>query len=214
MMNMFRYWTICLILAGTASLLHYREGPERQVARELLSNFPRELSGWTATDQPIDAETLRVLGAGDFLSRVYSMNESAAPISLFIGYFPTQRTGTTIHSPKNCLPASGWAFESSSTVMLEDVAGKTHRIGEFVIANEDNRQFVIYWYEAHGRSVSNEYMAKIYLVSDAIRMNRTDGALLRVITPIRSSGELSEAKLRAEAFVRELFPALPRFIPD
>jgi EpsI family protein len=213
-MNMFRYWTICLILAGTASFLHYREGPDRQVAREPLSDFPVHLSGWTATDQPIDAETLEALGAGDFLSRVYSSDESAAPISLLVGYFPTQRTGTTIHSPKNCLPASGWAFESSSTVLLEDVAGKTHRIGEYVIANADNRQFVIYWYQAHGRSVSNEYMAKIYLISDAIRMNRTDGALVRVITPIRSSGPLSEAKLRAEAFVRELFPALPRFIPD
>ena len=155
-----------------------------------------------------------MLGAGDFLSRLYSSDQSAAPVSLFIGYFPTQRTGTTIHSPKNCLPGSGWAFESSSTVMLEDAAGKAHRIGEYVVANEDNRQFVIYWYQAHGRSVSNEYMAKIYLVSDAIRMNRTDGGLVRVITPIPSSGQLSEAKLRAEAFVQQLFPALPRFIPD
>jgi EpsI family protein len=213
-MNMFRYWTICLMLAGTATFLHYREGPDRQVAREPLSDFPKQLAGWTATDEPIDAETLEVLGAGDFLSRVYSSAESAAPISLFIGYFPTQRTGATIHSPKNCLPGSGWAFESSSTVMLEDVTGKTHLIGEYVIANEDKRQFVIYWYQAHGRSVSNEYMAKIYLVSDAIRMNRTDGALVRVITPIRSSVQLSEAKLLAEAFVRKLFPALPRFIPD
>ena len=213
-MNMYRYWTICLILAGTATFLHYREGPDRQVARDQLSDLPKQLAGKTATDQPIDAETLEVLGAGDFLSRVYSSDESAEPISLFIGYFPSQRTGTTIHSPKNCLPGSGWAFESSSTVMLKDVAGKTHRIGEYVIANEDNRQFVIYWYQAHGRSVSNEYMAKIYLVSDAIQMNRTDGALVRVITPVRSSGQLSEAKLRAEAFVRELFPALPRFIPD
>jgi len=213
-MNMYRYWTICLILAGTATFVHYREGPDRQVARDQLSDLPKQLAGKTATDQPIDAETLEVLGAGDFLSRVYSSDESAEPISLFIGYFPSQRTGTTIHSPKNCLPGSGWAFESSSTVMLKDVAGKTHRIGEYVIANEDNRQFVIYWYQAHGRSVSNEYMAKIYLVSDAIQMNRTDGALVRVITPVRSSGQLSEAKLRAEAFVRELFPALPRFIPD
>ena len=213
-MNMFRYWTICVILAGTATFLHYREGPERYTAREPLSDFPVQLAGWTGTDRSIDADTLEVLGAGDFLSRVYSSDQAAAPISLFIGYFPTQRTGTTIHSPKNCLPGSGWTFESSSTADLEDVAGKVHRIGEYIIANGDNREFVIYWYQAHGRSVSNEYMAKIYLVSDAIRMNRTDGALIRVITPIPSSRQLSEAKLRAEAFVRELFPALPRFIPD
>lgn len=213
-MNMLRYWTICLMLAGTTAFLHYREGPERYAAREPLSDFPIQLAGWTGTDRSIDADTLEVLGAGDFLSRVYSSDQAAAPISLFLGYFPTQRTGSTIHSPKNCLPGSGWEFESSSTVKLEDVAGKAHRIGEYVVANEDNRQFVIYWYQAHGRSVSNEYMAKIYLVSDAIRMNRTDGALVRVITPIPSSGQLPEAKLRAEEFVRELFPALPRFIPD
>jgi len=190
---MIRYWTICLMLAGTAVFLHYREGPEPQVAREPLSKFPTQLAGLAAKDQPVDTETLEVL---------------------FVGYFPTQRTGTTIHSPKNCLPGSGWTFESSSTTDLEDVAGNVHRIGEYIIANGDNREFVIYWYQAHGRSVSNEYMAKIYLVSDAIRMNRTDGGLVRVITPITPGGQTSEAKLRAEAFVRELFPALPRFIPD
>ena len=211
---MIRYWTICLMLAGTAVFLHYREGPEPQVAREPLSKFPTQLAGLAAKDQPVDTETLEVLGAGDILSRLYSRDLSDAPISLFVGYFPTQRTGTTIHSPKNCLPGSGWTFESSSTADLEDVAGKVHRIGEYIIANGDNREFVIYWYQAHGRSVSNEYMAKIYLVSDAIRMNRTDGGLVRVITPITPGGQTSEAKLRAEAFVRELFPALPRFIPD
>ena len=64
--------------------------------------------------------------------------------------------------------------------------GKSHQVGEYIIANGENRQFVIYWYQAHGRSVANEYMAKIYLVTDAMRLNRTDGALVRVITPIGS----------------------------
>ena len=77
-----------------------------------------------------------------------------------------------------------------------------------------DRQFVIYWYQAHGRSVANEYMAKIYLVTDAIRLNRTDGALVRVITPIDSGEGTSAAKARAEAFTAQLFPMLPRFIPN
>ena len=134
----------------------------------------------------IDQETLDVLGAGDFLSRVYTQSGEAQPIGLFIGYFPTQRTGVTIHSPKNCLPGSGWAFESSQYVNLNDANGKPHRVGEYIIANGENRQFVIYWYQAHGRSIANEYMAKVYLVTDAMRLNRTDGALVRVITPIDS----------------------------
>lgn len=213
-MKMLRFWIICLLLAGTALLLHLRNGVETRAVSEPLSRFPKEVGAWKGSDQQMDAEILEALGAGDFLSRIYTQDEMAEPISLFIGYFPTQRTGTTIHSPKNCLPGDGWAFESSNRVTLRDVDGISHQVGEYVIAKGENRQFVIYWYHAHGRSVPNEYMAKIYLVSDAIRMNRTDGALVRAITPIQPNGEVSEAKMRAEEFVRQLFPALPRFIPN
>jgi EpsI family protein len=217
MMKRPRFWVVCLLLAATALLLHVRDSSERKVTSEPLADFPREMSAWTGVDQPIDSETLEVLGAGDFLSRIYTQGtpreSMTPPISLFVGYFPSQRTGTTIHSPKNCLPGSGWAFESSSTVTLQDSEGRAHRIGEYVIMNGGQRQFVAYWYQAHGRTVANEYVAKMYLVWDAIRMNRTDGALVRVITPMESS-DLSNARVRVEAFAAKLFPALPRFIPN
>jgi EpsI family protein len=216
-MKTLRFWAVCLLLAAAVLVLHLRDRAERVVATEPLSSFPRGISAWTGIDQPIDSETLEVLGAGDVLSRIYTQRRpqesTTPPISLFIGYFPSQRTGTTIHSPKNCLPGAGWAFESSSTTTLQDSEGKVHRIGEYVIVNGGQRQFVAYWYQAHGRTVANEYMAKIYLVSDAIRMNRTDGALVRVITPMESSGD-SNARVRVEAFAAKLFPILPRFIPD
>jgi EpsI family protein len=163
-------------------------------------------------DVPIDQETLDVLGAGDFMSRLYVGD--GPPVGLFIGYFPSQRTGVTIHSPKHCLPGAGWAFESSQYVDLKDVDGKSHRVGEYIISNGESRQFVIYWYQAHGRSVANEYMAKVYMVADAMRMNRTDGALVRVITQIDAQDGLAGAKARAEQFTAQLAPMLPRFIPN
>jgi len=169
------------------------------------------VGGQRSADRP---ETRDVLGAGDFLSRVYTQAGQTAPIGLFIGYFPTQRTGQTIHSPKHCLPGAGWVFESSNYVNLTDVDGKTHRVGEYIIANGEMRQFVIYWYQAHGRSVANEYMAKIYMAADAMRMNRTDGALVRVITPVAPSEDVAEARRRAEGFAMRLTPLLPQFIPD
>jgi EpsI family protein len=104
---------------------------------EPLSQLPSVLAGWTGSDQPIDQETRDVLGAGDFLSRIYTQGWQTAPIGLFIGYFPTQRTGQTIHSPKHCLPGAGWVFESSNYVDLTDVDGKPHRVGEYIIANGD-----------------------------------------------------------------------------
>jgi EpsI family protein len=209
-----RFWTVVLLLAGTALILRARGDSDLIPASEPLSQFPRAIAGWTGRDLPIDRETLDVLGAGDFLSRVYTGNGGAQPIGLFIGYFPSQRTGASIHSPKNCLPGAGWAFESSRYVDLNDASGKAHRVGEYIIANGEDRQFVIYWYQAHGRSVANEYMAKVYLVTDAIRLHRTDGALVRVISPIGSGEGTSAARARTEGFTAQLLPMLSRFIPN
>jgi EpsI family protein len=209
-----RFWVVFFLLAATGLLLYGRGNAERTVASEPLSQVPDTIAGWTGIDQPIDPETLEVLGHGDFLSRVYTKARETAPIGLFVGYFPTQRTGVTIHSPKNCLPGAGWVFESSEYATLTDIDGQAHKVGEYVISNGDHRQFVIYWYQAHGRSVANEYMAKMYLVADAIRLNRTDGALVRVIAPIGPGDGVSAARLRAERFTGQLFPLIPRFIPN
>ena len=209
-----RFWTIVALLAGTALLLFARGDKDLIPVSEPLSQMPRTIAGWWGSDVEIDQETLDVLGTGDFLSRVYTQSGETQPIGLFIGYFPTQRTGVTIHSPKNCLPGSGWAFESSRYVNLNDANGKAHRVGEYIIADGENRQFVIYWYQAHGRSIADEYLAKVHLVIDAIRLNRTDGALVRVITPIDANQGTSAAKARTEAFTAQLIPMLPRFIPN
>ena len=212
-MNRLRYWTVTLLLAGAVVILYARPSKDWIPAHEPLNQLPASIDGWVSTDQVIDQETRDVLGDGDFLSRNYVRTGQPAPIDLFIAYFPSQRTGSTIHSPKHCLPGAGWTFDSSSYVDLLDQAGKTHRVGEYIIGNGQMKQFVIYWYEAHGRSVASEYWAKAYLVEDAMRMNRTDGALVRVITPILSDGGEAQAKTRAEDFARQLAPALTRFIP-
>lgn len=213
-MKSLRFWAAILLLAATALLLHTRPNIDQNPSSEPLLQFPSTIGEWTGRDQPINQEALDVLGNGDFLSRIYFQNRQTVPVSLFIGYFPTQRTGQTIHSPKHCLPGAGWVFESSNTADLLDADGKKYRVGEYIIADGDARQFVIYWYQAHGRSVANEYAAKIHMVADAIWMNRTDGALVRVITPITPSEGVPEAKRRAEAFTMQLAPLLPRFVPN
>ena len=209
-----RFWTVVLLLTATAVLLHARGNSDFIPKSEPLSQVPQVIGGWTGNNIEIDQETLDVLGAGDFLSRTYSQGSQSQPVGLFIGYFPTQRTGVAIHSPKNCLPGSGWAFESSRYVDLHDVDGKPHSVGEYIISNGDDKRFVIYWYQAHGRSIANEYKAKAYMVIDALRLNRTDGALVRVITPIESREGTTVARTRAELFTAQFAPLLPRFIPN
>jgi len=214
-MKSLRFWTVALLLAGTALLLQARGVSDRIPERAPLSQVQSSIAGWTGSDMAIDQETLGVLGPGDFLSRLYIREGgTTAPIGLFIAYFASQRTGVTIHSPRNCLPGAGWMFDSSRYVDLKDVDGKSHQVGEYIISNGADRQFVIYWYQAHGRSVANEYVARIDMVKDAIRMDRTDGALVRIMTPIGPMGTVAAAKARAETFTAQLAPMLPRFIPD
>ncbi len=219
-----RFWTVVLLLIATAVVLHGRGDKDYIPARQPLSEMPQTIGGWSSHDLPIDSEALAVLGEGDFLNRIYtasstSSNPSAGgdrvpPVGLFIGYFPTQRTGQTIHSPQHCLPGAGWTFESSSYTTLRDINGRNYQVGEYVITNGESRQFVIYWYQAHGRSIANEYKAKLTMVTDAIRTNRTDGALVRVITPVSPSEPISSARDRAVLFASQMAPYLPKFIPD
>jgi EpsI family protein len=224
-----RFWTVIVLLTVTAVLLHTRGDTDYVPAHQPLAQVPTAIGPWNISqDIPLSQDTLDVLGQGDFLNRVYGHSPTLAqsdaqtqssvnpvvPVSLFIGYFPTQRTGQTIHSPQHCLPGAGWTFESSRYVDMPDVNGKLYNVGEYVISNGDTRQFVIYWYQAHGRSIANEYKAKLYMVSDAIRTNRTDGALVRIITTILPSEPVSSARARALLFAGKLAPLLPEFIPD
>jgi len=214
-----RYWTVVLLLLATALVLHTRGDVDRVPPSDPLSQMPHTIDGRGSTDIPMADDVLAVLGKGDFLNRVYQNPTdtgagSHAPIGLFIGYFPTQRTGQSIHSPQHCLPGAGWTFDSHQYVDITADNGKPYRVGEYVISNGSNKQFVLYWYQAHGRSIANEYVAKFYMIADAIRLNRTDGALVRVITPISPAEPETAARDRAVRFTSELAPMLSRFIPD
>jgi EpsI family protein len=218
-MKSLRFWIVIVILISTIFVLQGRGDVDQVPFSEPLRLMPRNFGPWTAQDIPLTDDTLEVLGKGDFLNRIYTFEspDRAArvpPISLFIGYFASQRTGQTMHSPQNCLPGAGWIFESHEYSTIQDINGKDYNVGEYVISNGDIRQFVIYWYQAHGRSVPNEYIAKGYMVADAIRMNRTDGALVRVITQILPSESVEDAKARAIHFTQQMAPDLSRFIPN
>ena len=214
-----RFWIVILLLTSTIFVLESRGDVDQVPYSQPLHLMPESFGPWTAQDIPLSDDTLEVLGKGDFLNRIYSFQPqpggvSQPPISLFIGYFASQRTGQTMHSPQNCLPGAGWTFDSKTYTEIQDVNGKNYNVGEYVIGNGDTKQFVIYWYQAHGRSIPNEYVAKGYMVADAIRMNRTDGALVRVITQVMPSESLDSAKARAIHFTQEMAPELPRFIPN
>lgn len=218
-----RFWTVLLLMIGALFMLQHRGDADNVPPSEPLHLMPSMIDGLVAQDLPLEDDVLAVLGKGDFLNRIYTAPASlsvskqplqSAPIGLFIGYFATQRTGQSIHSPQHCLPGAGWTFESSRYTNLDDINGNRFNVGEYIINNGESRQFVVYWYQAHGRSIANEYKAKAYMLADAIRYNRTDGALVRVITPIAANEQVADARERVVRFTARMTPYLPQFIPN
>jgi EpsI family protein len=155
-------------------------------------------------------DVLDVLGPGDFLLREYQDESGAPPVGLFVAYFPSQRTGDTIHSPKNCLPGAGWTPLRSERVMLKLPGQAPFLANQYLIALGQEQQLVLYWYWAHGRAVASEYWAKYYLVADAIRMRRTDGSLVRLTTRLMRGETIESARERLLALGGLVFPLIQK----
>jgi EpsI family protein len=219
-MSSVRFWIVTILMCITAIGLHVRGDLDRVPPSRPLNQLPLQIGSRTATEMPLDEEVLEVLGKGVFLNRLYNakdanpLADSAAPISLFIGYFPTQRTGQSIHSPQNCLPGAGWSFLSSGITELTDSTGRRYSVGEYLISDGRSSQEVLYWYRVHGRSIANDYKAKLYTMIDSIRYSRTDAALIRIITPVLPGEDRISAHDRAVRFADKLVPLLPAYIPN
>jgi EpsI family protein len=216
-----RFWAIVVLLTFSALVLHVRGDVDHVPYSRPLSEIPTTLGARSSTEIPLNQETLDVLGKGDFLYRLYSPDVTAsktrdtqAPISLFIGYFATQRTGQSIHSPQNCLPGSGWSFLSSDVTEFSDATGKRYRVGDYLISDGKVTEEVLYWYQMHGRSIANDYAAKLYTLADSIEYGRTDAALVRIITNVGQGEERDQARNRAVEFARQITPLLPAYVPN
>jgi EpsI family protein len=210
--NFWRFLLVACLLAGTVVLLQARQTTERLPAREPLNSFPNQIGDWKGQELSMSPDILAVLGPGDFLSRIYT-NPTRPFIDFFLAYFPSQRAGDTIHSPKNCIPGSGWTPMESSRIAITAANGMSIPANRYIIQKGANRELVIYWYQAHGRAVASEYMAKYYLVADAIRMNRSDGSLVRVVTSIGNDEPPASAERRAVGFAQQIMPMLNRYVP-
>jgi EpsI family protein len=212
-----RYWTVFAMLIFGTAMLYGRGDKDRVPPSTPLDEMPRTLGPWVGTDVPLAQETLDVLGTGFFLNRTYSPASPASDagvVGLFIGYFPTQRTGQSIHSPQHCLPGSGWTFESSGVTDVTDSQGKTSQVGDYIIVNGAARAEVLYWYQSHGRAIANDYKAKFYMLTDSIRYNRSDAALVRIVVPVLPGESADTSHRRAISFAQKLIPLLPAYIPN
>ena len=191
MRQVFRVALSAMLLLGALLFLQLRSTGEAVPVRHSLDTFPVKVGNWQGREATIfEVEILNILKVKDYLMRRY-VDPTGRSLWLYIGYWDTQRKGAQIHSPKNCLPGGGW---------------------EPLLQKDRNQQLVFYWYHSQGEAIAGEVAARIAMVKSAIVRNRTDGALVRVSSPVY--GSVQETSERLVTFVQTLYPILGQFLPD
>jgi EpsI family protein len=179
-----RLFLLCLTLLSATAFIARASKPEVTPIREPLSGLPMQIGKWVGQKAPdMDSRVMDILGVDDYVNRVYYSSDSY-PIGLYVGYYQSQKQGDTIHSPLNCLPGAGWNPVKSGNLSIQLNGKPAIEINRITILKGADKQVVLYWYQSHGRVVASEYLGKIYTVLDAIRMNRTDAALVRIICTV------------------------------
>jgi len=208
-----RFAVAAILLGATLGLLMARDREEILPPRSQLASFPSAIAQWQGKDLQTSSELAKSLGPGEFLLRDYVNREQRTTANLFLAYFPSQRAGDTIHSPKNCLPGAGWIPAETSRIRINHPSGSKIVVNRILVTKGAERALVLYWYQAHGRATPSEYGAKYYLVADAIRMNRSDGALVRIITFMRNGESVRDVETTDIGFAQLIAPLLDSYIP-
>jgi exosortase D (VPLPA-CTERM-specific) len=207
----FRFGIVAVPMLATAIGLQTHSSTE---IIKHVSSLPSQIGGWTGTDIPIDKATLEILGPGEYLLRDYENGSQPQPwINLYIPFFPTQKAGDTIHSPDHCLPGAGWIPISRERIQLPRPDGSSIPVNRYVVSKMGERQLVLYWFQAHGRVVASEWSAKYHLIFDSIRMNRSDGGMVRLMTPMLDGESTDAAQARMMTLGSQLLPLIDYYIP-
>ena len=179
-----------------------------------LQEFPAQLGAWQqrGADTRFDELTESVLLADDYLSRDYALADGTTA-NFYVGYYASQRSGATYHSPLNCLPGSGWVMHEPGRLLIQPAAGgPAIEANRYIVEHGSSRQVLLYWYQGRGRAVASEYWGKIYTVLDSIGRRRSDGAMVRVMVPIGQSE--AEALRLATDLAAQSALVLPTFVPN
>lgn len=206
-----RFAPALLLAFGCLLLLSVRA--QRSLALQApLTQLPDPLPGYEHLDVEVPADQAAIAGMTSYVNRVYS-RDSADAFGLYVGFYDSQQQGKTVHSPKNCLPGSGWEPMSARRDTISTPRGDVATVNRYIIANKSQQAIVYYWYQGRGRVAANEYAVKWHLLRDAAIRRRTDEALVRIIVPVTPTRSVDDADRLARDAARRLIPTLNQFLP-
>lgn len=203
-----------LVVAAAASA--FLLGRENTLPpREPLAAFPLHIDQWYGQRRTIEPGILGALKLTDYLLRDYVSVDGRAGINLYVAYYASQRKGEAVHSPRSCIPGDGWRIQKLSQVAVNGLPNGSGKmtVNRVIIAKGNLRQVVYYWFDQRGREMTNEYRVKWFLFWDGLTRNRTDGALIRLVTPLQRDEAPASADKRLAGFLRGIYPELERYVP-
>lgn len=205
-----------MITGAVSAAWHYAPAKTMiEPARTNLSLYPREIAGWSGYSQRLEPEIEKVLAADDYVNSVYKAPSEKDVVALFVAYYRKQTEGQGIHSPEVCLPSGGWEVFSLQSVPVDmSAAGYgTFAANRAIIQKGLMRQLVYYWFEGRGERETNDFRAKLNVLYDSLAKGRTDGALVRYVTPINPGETEADAEARLLRFMAESLKPLPKYVP-
>ena len=210
-----RLLIVALILASVFGIRVWLDRDNNTVGLSRpLSTLPATMGAWrVVSDDALSQPIRHVLHADDTLARTYQAFPGTQ-VQLFIAYYKTQRAGERMHSPRNCLPGSGWEPISVSLLNADVGGGRVETLNRYLVSKEEKRLLVVYWYQEHSRWIANEYRSKLYLTWDSIRKGSRDGALVRISVPLRPGVDEDEATRTILQFIQSSTPEISRILPD
>ena len=206
-----------VLTAGMSAVWNFSPAIERNSApRDPFVLFPRGIGDWRGYTAPLKPEIEAILAADDYLNADYLAIGGREQVAMFVAYYGDQTSGSGIHSPEICLPGGGWeVFSMTPTIVdMTDAGYGEFQLVRAIIQQGTSQQLVYYWFEQRGQRLVNDFVAKASVLKDAVLRGRTDGALVRFVTPIYPSEDSSAADQRLLGFMRESLPMLPRFVPQ
>jgi EpsI family protein len=191
------------------------ERVEAAPARAEFAEFPVRLGEWSGQRETLEQTYVAELKFTDYLLANYQRRGTGL-VNLYVAYYASQRKGESAHSPKGCIPGGGWVIEQFGQQQLKgvEVDGQTLTVNRAVIARGSDRQLVYYWFQQRGRMMTNEYLVKWFLFWDSLTRNRTDGALVRLITPVSANARTDGADGVLREFALAAEPRLQAYLPD
>jgi len=208
--------SVVVVVLLLATLLVFRsvEFREKVPVSRPLAQVPLSMGEWIGDRKAMEQIFLDTLKLTDY-SIVDYRDPKGKEINVYVAYNDRQVKGESSHSPDSCLPGAGWEFHDSGTVVLPVAGGdgKPMRVKRALMEKSGVRQLAYYWFPQRGRILTNMFQLKAYAFWDALTRRRTDGALVRLITPVYETEQLSDAETRLQMFARDLVPVLDQFLP-